>query len=625
MKRLLPDAHVIVLVSMLLFGLLLRLWRLDFGLELPYLAHADEPTQYNPAVNIVKTRDLNPHFFNYPSLTIYLDAMVMYAGYWVGKIFGVFQSMADLQPIRRLEVGVGIVGTPVMLLLGRATTAVVGSLTIGLMYVLTKRLTESRYAALLTALLLTVSTAHVRFSHYMTVDVIATFFALACLAALTTSLVRKDERFLWLAALVGGLATSSKYSYGLLALPVGLVCLLEASVRPREGTRRILTSGVLFCLAFALTSPYVLLDLGNAYEAGILQELRHYSTGHLGQTGSSFVWYLEYLWRSNPFYLVLGIPGLAFALWRGRAAIPMVVFIALYFALIGRQVVHNDRTVLPVMVILMVGVGVAIDVVAARIPSKIRDWRRVPGDFNLSPATGAIALVPLLPSLLALSAILQPPSPSGRAMAQAWFDKALSTPAVYRYLGREHLPTLKIAAEAYTVYLDPKLLDVTYYRTIATEKGGLPAFEKGGYDVVVLGSGMFGRFYANPDVYAREVHIYDEFFERAPGYLAFEGRYDPIEFREGGGQVYVFLLSREGKEFMREMEKLGPPPLSREKSESRSHSYLASPPSSSTRPRLSAPSGSSSEGGERGAAGIWAEVGGSSRIVAMAHYAPGPQ
>ena len=49
-----------------LFGLFLRLWRLDYGKMLPYLAHADEQTQYNPAINIIRTGDLNPHFFRYP-------------------------------------------------------------------------------------------------------------------------------------------------------------------------------------------------------------------------------------------------------------------------------------------------------------------------------------------------------------------------------------------------------------------------------------------------------------------------------------------------------------------------------------------------------------------------------
>ena len=51
------------LALLMLCGLLLRLWRLDYDLMLPYVAHADEQTQYNPAIRMIQTGDFNPHFF----------------------------------------------------------------------------------------------------------------------------------------------------------------------------------------------------------------------------------------------------------------------------------------------------------------------------------------------------------------------------------------------------------------------------------------------------------------------------------------------------------------------------------------------------------------------------------
>ena len=63
--------------------------------------------------------------------------------------------------------------------------------------------------------------------------------------------------------------------------------------------------GVLFVFAFLLTSPYVLLDYPNAVK-GIVREIQHYSTGHLGVTGNSLLWYLSYTWSVNPAYLLLG-------------------------------------------------------------------------------------------------------------------------------------------------------------------------------------------------------------------------------------------------------------------------------------------------------------------------------
>ena len=81
-----------------------------------------------------------------------------------------------------------------------------------------------------------------------------------------------------------------------------------------------------------------------------------------------------------------------------------------------------------------------------------------------------------------------------------------------------------------------------YIATLTTLSTDLAYFQRRGYDVVIAGSGMFNRFYATPDVYAQEKAFYDALFASVP-YLAFENAYDPLEFRENGARVYVFLLS----------------------------------------------------------------------------------
>jgi hypothetical protein len=530
----------LILALVVLSALFLRLWRLDFGQELPYLAHTDEPTQYNPAIRMIKTGDLNPHFFNYPSLTIYLDAIVMYAGYWVGRLAGAFESMQDLQPIHTVEMSVGVVGTPAMLLLGRATTAVMGALSVGVIYGLARQVTRSSWMPFIAALLLAFSQIHVRLSHYMTVDVIATFFALACVAACTAALSTGKRGLLWLGAACGGLATSSKYNYVVLCIPVALSALLDSRARWGRRLAHVIVCGALFGLAFALTSPYVLLDFPHA-RAGIGREMRHYSTGHLGVTGNSFAWYLSYMWQDNPALLLLGIPGLIATLWRHkRSAVPMVVAAVAYYGLIGNQTVHFDRNVLPVMLLLMVGTSTMVEMLGEWLP------RRKPG---FSPAIALLMLLPLIPSLWTLPGFLQPPRPSGKAEAQAWFDRAIASPSTELRLRR-----LKIAAESYTVYLDPERHDVKYYSTITDQEHGFTAFKVLKYDIVILGSGMFHRFYESPDVYAEQVRVYDAFFDTVPDYLAFEGRYDPLDFRGAGGRVYAFFLTAKGRAFKEAME-----------------------------------------------------------------------
>ena len=532
----------VLLVATLVLALFLRVWRLDFGMELPYLAHTDEPTQYNPAITILKTGDLNPHFFNYPSLTIYLNAAVMYVVFGIGRLAGTYTSLADLQPIHTLQMSVGVVGTPSMLLVGRAVTAVLGTATVGLLFVLVRRLAQRAWGALLAALLLAISLAHIQLSHYMTVDVIATAFVVATLAACAEALVRADrldhaQRWLGVAALCGGLATSSKYNYAVLSISVGLAgMLLVGTLREKVG--RVIVSGVLFCAVFVLTSPFVLLDASAAFPA-IQSEMRHYATGHLGISGSSFLWYLRYLWRINPFYLLLGVPGLGLALWRAkRVAAPLVAFVVVYFALIGGQAVHFDRNVLPVLVLLIAGVGALVGALADVLLAKREKQSRPALMLSLLIL---FSLILLLPSLATLPPVLQSPKPSGRAQAQAWFDRRLATPEDCRALD-----ALKVLAESYTVYVDPACCDVEYVNTITTLGSDLAYFRQKGYDVVIAGSGMFNRFYETPDVYVKEVRLYDELFAEVP-YRAFENAYDPLEFRENGARVYVFMLSERGQ------------------------------------------------------------------------------
>jgi hypothetical protein len=52
----------------------LRMWGIRGGL--PYVDHPDEPNPINYVVQMLKTGDLNPHFFQKPSLYVYMLLVV---------------------------------------------------------------------------------------------------------------------------------------------------------------------------------------------------------------------------------------------------------------------------------------------------------------------------------------------------------------------------------------------------------------------------------------------------------------------------------------------------------------------------------------------------------------------
>lgn len=108
---------------------------------------------------------------------------------------------------------------------------------------------------------------------------------------------------------------------------------------------------------------------------------------------------------------------------------------------------------------------------------------------------------------------------------------------------------LKTVAEAYTSYLDPRECSVRYLPTITRFKGGLSELKDKGYDVAILGSGMFNRYYDSPDSFAREVNMYDEVFEQVPDVMAFENQPNPLEFIRGGSNVYVLFLTERARQF----------------------------------------------------------------------------
>jgi hypothetical protein len=52
----------------------------------PYAYHFDEPFIVKPALRIADSGDLNPHFFRYPSLLIYVEAAIARANHVLGAM-----------------------------------------------------------------------------------------------------------------------------------------------------------------------------------------------------------------------------------------------------------------------------------------------------------------------------------------------------------------------------------------------------------------------------------------------------------------------------------------------------------------------------------------------------------
>jgi hypothetical protein len=129
--------EVALLNVIVAIALLLRLWGSSFGL--PYLYRPDEPNKIAMAQNMLKTGDLNPHYFLKPTLFIYLNALAYIPYYLVGSHPRALQTPNDIPAPTMLTMGVGRTDMPTTLLLGRILTTLFAVLSVMLTYVVGKQ------------------------------------------------------------------------------------------------------------------------------------------------------------------------------------------------------------------------------------------------------------------------------------------------------------------------------------------------------------------------------------------------------------------------------------------------------------------------------------------------------
>lgn len=147
----------ICLLGILAVAFFFRIYGINFGL--PYIYHPDEHSIVDRALRMLRTRDFSPHWFAWPSLYFYIQALV----YALHSLYLAFKGISPQ-----------LAG---FYLWGRFATALLGTMTVALTYWVGKKV-FSKKVGLLGALFLAFSSEHVQYSHYITTDVPVAFFAL---------------------------------------------------------------------------------------------------------------------------------------------------------------------------------------------------------------------------------------------------------------------------------------------------------------------------------------------------------------------------------------------------------------------------------------------------------------
>jgi 4-amino-4-deoxy-L-arabinose transferase-like glycosyltransferase len=470
------------LLAVLSAAAILRFWALGHGI--PYAVGVDEPEIVERAFMMMKSGALNPHFFDYPSLSIYLQFIVSIIRFIVGAITGAWTSLDHAT-------------SDSFYLWGRALTATFGVATVMLVYNIGLRW-GGRHA-LLAAGLLAVMPLHVRYSHFVLTDVPLTFFVTL---TMLLSLVAHEQNRLGAFALAGaaaGLAAATKYNGGLALIMPLIACWMTVPARPSRLACSLAAIGASGA-AFLLAAPYTLLDLPSFLNAFARLSGEYRTVGGSGEAVP--ITYLKHLRNAMGVPalllafggLVLGIVRLARGPGRVRWALA-VAFPLLHFAMIAQQQLVFGRYLLPLVPQLCL-------LAATAVVSGVSLLRRY--EIPRAPRTALIAA-------LTIAALLPP-----ALQAIEWnrtAGKVSTIDLAYNWLRENVPPGSQVVVEARNLVLPAAVAtsrNVPQLRFRSYED-----YADEGTDYLVASSQSFGPYLAAPHQFPEEYAQYMRIFEQS--------------------------------------------------------------------------------------------------------------
>lgn len=508
------DSFRLWLMLIVLLAAGLRLWSIDFGV--PMVTHPDEVPIVYYAEKMVDEGHLNPHWFRYPALIIYLQALV-------------------IQTIDTIDSFVGLSAETVTSAYytgGRLIVAAFGIGTVALVGLIGRRLLPGYggLAGLFASAMVAVSFIHVKDSHYLKPDVPLAFFVALTLWFTIDALEHRTWRSWLFAAVAVGLAAAFKYNGALVAI-IPATGLLGIAYPPRTWfsptTGRIAAiAGSMALVAigmFLLVNPYIVLtpDEFLSPTDGIIAEMDHYREGHDGaeSSGTSWLWYLQELGRNGfgPTLIPLVMLGSAAAvarMFRGdRWMLLLLLFPLVYFLVIGRYPVRFDRQLIPMLPPLAL-IG------AIWIPRLLQRVHLSKHVTRLAAAAATLILT-VWPVMQAIDLNMELGKTDTRYPALAWAEQNLPGDA-------------RIAHEHYTPPLDDAGLDARQIWSAYEQP--LDWYETHSIDYLMISSHIYQRYLDEPDRYPDEAAYYSALMSR-PAEATFQS-----SSVHAGPDIYVFRI-----------------------------------------------------------------------------------
>lgn len=336
----------------------LNIYGLYWGL--PQMWHPDEAAwNVVPALQMLRTRDFNPHFFVHPSFHLYL----------LGAIFAPYVLFLKLTGAIR-EAAPFIKDYPsfitVIFILGRLLSAILASATVYLIYLMTRKLYKNALAGVYSAAFLAVTMAFVNLAHFATTDI--TLIFLVVLSLYIALLIVEDAsiapRYYIIFGLVCGLAVSTKYNAVFIIIPAFLTLIFDAAnsrgFKIKLLYRYIFNKKALalfasFAAGFLAGTPFSVLAFGAFLQDIIFQFFTRSGYKGFQDARPGYVMTLIHLYASGgALFFVLSVFGFIYGIWDAITAKRKSFWIIFSFIFIyGVSLCLNKVSALRYVVILL--------------------------------------------------------------------------------------------------------------------------------------------------------------------------------------------------------------------------------------------------------------------------------
>jgi 4-amino-4-deoxy-L-arabinose transferase-like glycosyltransferase len=508
----------------LTLGIAVRIWHINWGL--PELYEEAFPLTVSWKFwNWLHTGfDFNPHFFNYPALTFYLNFFVQVVHYVIGYIIGSYPNLQAFQQTYETN-------PTTLVILARLLSVLFDVGTICVVCYLGKKY-AGKGIGLTAAVLVAINPLLIKQAHLVNVDSPLTFFTMLSLFFIYH--IHQQPRSKWyvLAGISIGLAAASKYNGALLLLVLVFAHLLKSG--SFNNAIRLLRSGQLakaIALAvgtFLLINPYILLSL-EEFAKDFSFEESHMTAGHLGvdPTISTVAYYLLKILPTYFGWMLLVIIAISivyFIVRREKPLLILIVFLLIYLYVICTWKMRAERYLLPTIPVLILIGSIGIGKGWKAITSFSSEKRFLPFIQSSAFRIAVGVIVGVLIVIQPLSSLWQYQNafglPDTRIIAKKWIQQHLPRGAVIATvpLGIEFPDSL------YRMFMIPFL-------TVNTER--VASF----YDTrwyedldLVIGSDFdYNRYLQDPQRYQEFLQYYDSLHTRWT--LAYEVK--PVENQPG--------------------------------------------------------------------------------------------